>query len=57
MPPSARSDPFFLYVAFASPHFPLHALQEDIDYYKDRFSEGWDAAREKPSSKCAEWGL
>jgi arylsulfatase len=24
----------------------MHALQKDIDHYKDRFAEGWDAARE-----------
>lgn len=40
-------DPFFLYLAFTSPHFPLHALKEDIDHYRDRFAEGWDAVRER----------
>jgi len=39
--------PFFLYVAFHSPHFPLQAPQEDIEKYRDRFSEGWDVARER----------
>jgi arylsulfatase len=41
------SQPFFLYSAFHSPHFPLQAPREDIEKYKDRFAEGWDAAREK----------
>ncbi|MDA0285325.1 MAG: sulfatase-like hydrolase/transferase, partial [Planctomycetota bacterium] len=27
--------PFFQYLAFAAPHFPLHALPEDIAVYKD----------------------
>lgn len=51
------NDPFFLYVAFTSPHFPLHALQEDIDQYKDRFSEGWDAARERRFQRMRRMGI
>jgi arylsulfatase len=51
------NDPFFLYLAFTSPHFPLHALQEDIDLYKDRFSEGWDAVREKRLQRMRRIGL
>lgn len=37
--------PFFQYVAFTSPHFPLHALQQDIDRYRDRYLAGWDELR------------
>ncbi|HUS07419.1 MAG TPA: arylsulfatase [Bryobacteraceae bacterium] len=51
------NDPFLLYLAFTSPHFPLHALQEDIDRYKDRFSEGWDAAREKRFQRMRRMGV
>ncbi|HYO82541.1 MAG TPA: arylsulfatase [Bryobacteraceae bacterium] len=50
-------DPFFLYLAFTSPHFPLHALPEDIARYEGRFSEGWDAVREKRSSRMRRMGL
>jgi arylsulfatase len=50
-------DPFLLYLAFTSPHFPLHALQEDIDRYSDRFAEGWDAAREKRFQRMRRMGL
>ena len=39
-------DPFFLYVAYTAPHWPLHARQEDIDKYQDRFQSGWDALRD-----------
>jgi arylsulfatase len=38
--------PFFSYVAFIAPHFPLHALPEDIARYRDNYLEGWDAMRE-----------
>jgi arylsulfatase len=50
-------DPFFLYLAFTSPHFPLHALQEDIERYRDRFSEGWDTARERRWRRMRRMGL
>ncbi|MBM3892725.1 MAG: arylsulfatase, partial [Verrucomicrobia bacterium] len=39
--------PFFQYLAFIAPHFPLHALPEDIASYRDRYLEGWDVVRER----------
>jgi arylsulfatase A-like enzyme len=41
------AEPFFEYLAFLSPHFPLQALQQDIDSYRDRYLEGWDKLREE----------
>ena len=38
--------PFFHYLALTAPHFPLHALPEDIVKYQDRYSQGWDVVRE-----------
>jgi arylsulfatase len=38
--------PFFLYLAFVSPHFPLHALPDDIARYRDTYRQGWDAVRQ-----------
>jgi arylsulfatase len=52
-----RDDPFFMYLAFTSPHFPLHALQEDIDRYRDRFAEGWDTVRERRWQRLRRAGL
>lgn len=37
--------PFFEYVAYTAPHWPLHAHDEDIAKYKGRFDQGWDALR------------
>ena len=37
--------PFFQYIAFIAPHFPLHARPEDIAKYKDRYLDGWDEMR------------
>ena len=43
---AARPDPFFLYVAYTAPHWPLHALPEDIARYEGRYRQGgWDALR------------
>ena len=51
------SDPFLLYLAPHSPHFPLQALAEDIAKYKDRFAEGWDTARERKHARMRRMGL
>ena len=44
---SKDDKPFFLYVAHTAPHWPLHALPEDIEKYKGMYDEGWDVLREK----------
>jgi len=37
--------PWFLYLAYNAPHFPLHARPEDIAKYRDRYTTGWDELR------------
>jgi arylsulfatase A-like enzyme len=37
--------PFFSYVAFTAPHFPLHALPEDIKSIGNRYAAGWEKLR------------
>lgn len=37
--------PFFLYVAYNAPHWPLQALPEDIAKYKGKYDIGWDSLR------------
>jgi arylsulfatase len=38
--------PFFLYLAFNAPHFPLHAHESDIAKYEAMyFAKGWDTIR------------
>ncbi len=44
---SYAEQPFFLYLAFTAPHFPLHALPQDIAKYKDKYADGWEKARQK----------
>ncbi len=52
-----RAQPFFLYLAFVAPHFPLHALPEDIARYRDRYLEGWDAIREQRTRRLRTAGI
>ncbi len=49
--------PFFSYVAFTAPHFPLHALPEDIEAVGDRYAEGWDKARAERWKRIKELGI
>jgi arylsulfatase A-like enzyme len=37
--------PFFLYLAFTAPHWPLQAPAEEIAKYRGKYSAGWDALR------------
>jgi len=39
--------PFFGYVAFTSPHFPVQAPAEDVAKYRKTYLAGWDAMREQ----------
>lgn len=49
--------PFFMYVAFQEPHWPLHAKPQDIAKYKGKFDDGWDALRERRYQRMLELGL
>ena len=54
----SRDDkPFFLYVAHTAPHWPLHALPEDIEKYKDTYKAGWDEIRKNRYKRMIELGL
>lgn len=39
--------PWFLYLAYNAPHFPLHAPKSEIAKYADRYQQGWDKLREE----------
>lgn len=51
------SQPFFLYVAFIAPHFPLQAPAEDIARYKGRYDQGWDQIRIDRWKRMKELGI
>lgn len=49
--------PLFMYMAFNAPHWPLHALQEDIDKNIEKYRAGWDVLREQRFARQKEMGL
>lgn len=52
-----KNKPFFLYLAFNAPHFPLQAPVETIEKYEGKFSKGWDAMRIDIYKKQIELGI
>jgi arylsulfatase A-like enzyme len=52
-----RESPFFLYLAFTCPHFPLQALPEDIERYRGWFADGWDALRKARLERMHRLGI
>ena len=54
----AKDDrPFFLYLAHAAPHWPLHARPEDRAKYKGRYDDGWAALRTRRYARQIKSGL
>ncbi len=49
--------PFLLYLAYIVPHFPLHALPEDIDRYRNTYREGWDVIRRRRYQRLRDLGI
>jgi len=49
--------PFFLYLAYTSPHFPVQAPQKDIDKYKNAYQDGWDKTRERRLANMKKSGI
>ena len=50
-------EPFFHYLAFTAPHFPLHALPQDIAKYKGVYQVGWDKIRAERFQRIQKMGL
>lgn len=42
-----KEKPFFAYLAFTAPHWPLHAPREDIAKYEGTYADGWGALRKR----------
>ncbi len=49
--------PFFHYVAFTAPHFPLHAPADVIAKYRDRYLAGWEKVRAERAKRLAAEGI
>ena len=53
----AAGQPFFLHVAYTAPHWPLHALPDDIAKYESQYRVGWDVIRQRRHEKLNSLGL
>jgi arylsulfatase A-like enzyme len=49
--------PFFHYVSYTAPHWPLHALREDRAKYEGKYDEGWDVLREQRFARIQKMDL
>ncbi len=49
--------PFFCYVAFTAPHFPVQAPAEDIEKYRKTYQAGWDELRQTRGKRLREVGI
>jgi arylsulfatase len=49
--------PFFQYLSYTAPHWPLQARQEDIETYRGRFMEGWDRLRRRRYERLVAEGI
>ena len=50
-------NPFFAYLAYTAPHWPLHVPDEWIDKYKGIYDEGWDEIRESRFNRQKSLGI
>lgn len=53
----AREQPFFSYVAYNAPHFPLQAFQSDIDQYRGEYMDRWEQIRQQRYERLIEEGI
>ncbi len=51
------ASPYFLYLCFTAPHFPLQAPPEDIARQRGRYDQGWDAVRAQRYARQRKMGL
>ncbi len=49
--------PFFLYLAYTAPHWPIQAPEEEIEKYLGKYMVGWDSLRVKRYTQMKEIGI
>lgn len=49
--------PFFSYVAYTAPHWPLHARKRDVDKYEGKYKKGWDVLRKERHERMIKMGI
>ena len=49
--------PFFMYMAYTAPHWPMHAKAADIEKYKGKYDAGYDTIRKARFERLVSLGL
>lgn len=49
--------PFFLYMAYTAPHWPLHAPESEIAKYRNKYKSGWAKIRQQRYDRMLELGI
>lgn len=49
--------PFFMYVAYNAPHWPLHAKPDDIAKYEGMYDEGWEKMQADRYERMVKLGI
>ncbi len=49
--------PYFAYLAFTAPHWPLHVPDDWIERYAGAYDEGWDVIRKRRFDRQVELGV
>ena len=52
-----KKKPFFLYLAYNAPHYPLHAPKEEVMKYRGKYKQGWNELRKQRYSRQIKMGL
>ncbi|MEM6318492.1 MAG: arylsulfatase [Bacteroidota bacterium] len=52
-----KENPFFLYLPYHAPHFPLQARSEDTQRYRENYLKGWDQLRQARFDKMRTLGV
>ncbi|MDA2939178.1 arylsulfatase [Acidobacteria bacterium AH-259-A15] len=52
-----KTKPFFMYLAYTAPHWPLHALPQDIARYRGQYMQGWSELRKQRYQRQLKMGL
>jgi arylsulfatase len=53
----AKEQPFFMYLAYTAAHWPMHALEKDIEKYKGKYDEGYEAIRKARFERMKKLGV
>ena len=53
----ASGNPYFLYLAYTAPHWPLHAPEADVQKYLGSYTKGWDQVRKERYGRLVKEGI